>query len=146
MIPSFDEHGNLPPGIHFATWNEIVGRYGTNEHRQGLLSGLRGALESLRAAGCRIVYLDGSFVTAKEYPGDFDACWEIEGVDPGLLDPELLDFSERRAAQKRRYGGELFVADSPADPGGTAFREFFQQQRGASTLKGIIAIDPGGLG
>jgi hypothetical protein len=145
VIPSFDGHGNLPPGVHFASWDEIVSRYGTNEYRTELLRGFRAALDSLRAAGCRRVYLDGSFVTDKKQPGDFDACWEIDGVDPDLLDPELLDFSHRRAAQKRRYGGELFVADSPAEPDGAVFRDFFQRQRGTDALKGIIAIDLGGF-
>jgi len=30
MIPGFDEHENLPPGIHHATWTEIVTRYATS--------------------------------------------------------------------------------------------------------------------
>ena len=95
MIPSFDERGNLPPGIHPATWDEIVERYATNERREQLLDGLRTAIESLHAAGCSRVYLDGSFITDKELPGDFDAYWEGGSVDPGLLDPVLLDFSDR---------------------------------------------------
>jgi hypothetical protein len=40
--------------------------------RRTLLAGLREALGALREAGCRTVYLDGSFVTAKEAPEDFD--------------------------------------------------------------------------
>ena len=86
-----DERGNLPPGIHRATWDEIVERYATNERREQLVNGLRAAIESLRTAGCSRVYLDGSFVTDKELPGDFDACWEADGVDADLLDPVLLD-------------------------------------------------------
>ena len=101
MIPSFDEGGNLPPGIHPATWDEIVERYATNERRGQLVDGLRAAIESLRAAGCSRVYLDGSFVTDKGLPGDFDACWEARGVDLDLLDPVLLDFSDRRGRRRR---------------------------------------------
>jgi len=77
---------------------------------------LKRALDSLRAAGCQRAYIDGSFVTDKDDPEDFDACWEVAGVDPARLDPELLDFSKRRAAQKAKYRGELFPADSGADP------------------------------
>ena len=40
------------------------------------MAGLRAALESLKSAGCRTVYLNGSFVTSKEAPNDFDACWD----------------------------------------------------------------------
>ncbi|MHB1570357.1 MAG: DUF6932 family protein [Solirubrobacteraceae bacterium] len=141
MIPSFDEHGNLPPGIHPATWDEIVERYASNQRRGQLLDGLRAALESLRAAGCPRVYLNGSFVTDKELPGDFDACWEAGGVDPARLDPVLLDFSDRRAAQKARYGGELFPADVAAEPGGMRFVDYFQRDRITGEAKGIVAID-----
>jgi hypothetical protein len=123
-----------------------VNRYSTSEHRTELLDGLRAALDSLRAAGCRRAYLDGSFVTDKERPGDFDACWEAEGVDPDLLDPVLLDFSDRRAAQKRRYGGELFPAEAAAEPHGTIFLDYFQRDRDTGDPKGIVALDLEGLG
>ena len=60
---------------------------------------------SLKDAGCKTVYVDGSFVTGKERPGDFDACWEEEGVDPTILDPVLLTFDAGRATQKAKYMG-----------------------------------------
>lgn len=145
MIPSFDRQGNLPPGIHLATWDEIVERFGTSEHRIGLLNGLREALDSLASAGCRRAYVDGSFVTTRETPGDFDACWEATGVDPDRLDPELLEFSDARAAQKRRYGGELFPANAIASPPNTRYLEFFQTDRQNGEAKGIVAIDLGGM-
>lgn len=145
MIPAFDAGGNLPPGIHPASWDEIVTRFTTNSRRRELLDGLLDALRSLRQAGCRTAYLDGSFVTAKDLPGDFDACWEIAGVDPGRLDRELLDFSNRRAAQKARYGGELFPAETAAEPAGTTFLDYFRRDRDTGEPKGIIAIDLGVL-
>ena len=77
----------------------------------------------------------------RKLPGDFDACWEAGSVDPGLLDPVLLDFSDRRAAQKAKFGGELFPAQLAAEPGGTTFLEFFQLDRLTQQSKGIIAID-----
>ena len=88
MIPPFDRATrNLPPGVHEAAWNELVARYGYTPHRLALLAGLKAALDALRTAGCRRVYIDGSFVTAKEAPADFDACWEVDGVDLARLDP-----------------------------------------------------------
>jgi hypothetical protein len=145
VIPAFDAGGNLPPGIHPASWDEIVTRYATNARRRELLDGLLDALRSLKHAGGRAVYLDGSFVTAKELPADFDACWEIAGVDASRLDRELLDFSDRRAAQKARYGGELFPAETAAEPAGTTFLDYFQRDRDTGQAKGIIAIDLGAL-
>jgi hypothetical protein len=125
VIPSFESEGNLPPGIHHATWSELASRFGGTVHRRNLLEGLKRALESLRQAGCNRVYVDGSFVTAKVEPDDFDGCWEVHGVDPDKLDPVLLTFTNKRAAQKAKYRGELFLADSQADPAGTRFIDFF---------------------
>jgi hypothetical protein len=87
------------------------------------------------------VYLDGSFVTDKELPGDFDACWEAGSVDPCLLDRVLLDIRDRRAAHRAKFRGELFPAQLAAEPGWTAFLEFFQFDRLRQQRKGIIAID-----
>ena len=140
-IPPFREGGNLPPGIHDATWDEIVARFGTTALRRELLPGLREALESLRVAGCRRVYLDGSFVTATEIPGDFDACWEMAGVDADLLDPVLLEFANARAAQKERFRGELFPAEAIAAPDGTRFLDYFQRDKLTGEPKGIVALD-----
>ena len=145
MIPPFDGQGRLSPGIHWATWEEATERYGTSPYRRVLLSGLKRALDALKAAHCRTVYLDGSFVTAKDIPGDFDACWSTDGVDPELLDPVLLDFNNFRAAQKAKYHGELFPADFQADTGGRTFIEFFQADKDTGEPKGIIALDLGRL-
>jgi hypothetical protein len=142
-IPELElDTGNLPAGIHSATWEEILAAFGSTPRRLELLSGLRRALESLRAAGCAQAYLDGSFVTAKEEPADFDGCWDPVGVDPALLDPALLDFTPGRAAQKAKFGGELFIASSAADPAGNRFLDFFQRDKNGNA-KGIIAIDLG---
>jgi len=146
MLPPFEPAtGYLPPGVHEATWEEFVTRYGITSHRLELLAGLRAALNSLRAAGCRRAYVDGSFVSAKHTPGDFDACWEVAGVNLDLLDPVLLDFSGRRIAQKAKYGGELFIADAIAEPRtGRRYLHFFQHD-GAGRPKGIVAFSLGAL-
>jgi len=141
MIVPFDTQGNLPPGVHTATWPAFVRRFGTTPHRRRLLAGLHAALAALRAAGCRTAYIDGSFVTAKDIPNDFDACWDIEGVDPALLDPILLTFAHGRAAQKAKYLGELFPAQISEGGSGSTFLEFFQIDKESGNPKGIIAIE-----
>lgn len=130
MIPPFQINGNLPPGIHIATWPEIQARFGWNGRRQTLLAGLGRAIHDLRHAGCSTFYLNGSFVTSKPEPGDFDACWTLDGVDLDMIEPTLLEFDAGRAAQKARYGGELFPADWDATGNSTSFLEFFQAIRG----------------
>jgi len=101
VLPPLDpETGRLPEGEHETDWTEVVERFGWNHRRRRLLDGFADARDLLAAAGCRRVWLNGSFVTAKEEPGDFDGCRDSDGVDLDALDPVLLDLSNRRAAQK----------------------------------------------
>ncbi len=139
MIPPFEQNGNLPPGIHEATWEEVVARFGTNDHRRNLLDGLRLAIKALQQVGCTTVYLNGSFVTTKELPNDYDGTWEMRGVDMARLDPVFSDISKKRAAQKKKYGGELFpcrIRSNKPD-----FLDFFQRDKVTEQPKGIVAID-----
>ena len=145
MIPQFDEDGLLPPGVHSASWDELTDRFGNNPWRLRLIAGLRAALDDLKGAGCRTVYINGSFVTSKGVPNDYDACWEEDGVDPAALEPVLLTFDAGRATQKAKYLGELFPASVIADTQGLSFLEFFQADKETGKPKGIIAIDLGGL-
>jgi len=126
MIPEWSTNGDLPPGVHFVTWRELEQRLTFHPRRHRILAGFRQACEELRKAGCRLVYLDGSFVTRKERPGDFDACWDVRNVDDAKLDSVFWDFSRGRAAQKQRFLGELFPAQLPEGATGRAFVDFFR--------------------
>lgn len=143
MIPEFNETGLLPDGVHWAPLEEIEDRFVWNSHRERLFSGFDRAAEVFRAAGCRLLYLDGSFVTSKEYPGDYDACWDDTGVTLALLDPVLLDFSPGRVAQKAKYFGEFFPANSRAEARSPfrKFLDFFQIDKLTGDRKGIIGIN-----
>ncbi|MEO0925186.1 MAG: hypothetical protein AAFY63_04860 [Cyanobacteria bacterium J06643_13] len=141
-VPNFDANGNLPAGIHTCTWEEVKEKLAFNARRQELLAGLKRACDVLKQAGCDTIYIDGSYATNKEFPGDFDVCWKDDNVDLKLLlelDPVLLDFSQKRAAQKAKYGGELFLASTIADAKGQTFLEFFQRDRDGNP-KGIVEI------
>ena len=109
------------------------------------MSGLKRACTSLKQVGCLRIYIGGSFATNKEFPGDFDVCWADETVDLEKLaeiDPVLLDFKNQRAAQKAKYGGELFLASDIADLDSFEdYLSFFQKDKVSGNTKGIIAID-----
>jgi hypothetical protein len=129
VIPPFDRTtGNLPPGIHGAMWPEVVERFGTISHRRQLLVGLELALRESQSFGCQRFYLHGSFITNKEQPGDWDGCWEAQGVDIIRLvteAPILWDDRRGRPDQKARYGGALFpVRASDAESDRTILRDF----------------------
>jgi hypothetical protein len=144
MIPPCDAlTGFLPPGVHPAPWMEVAPRFSQNSHRDRLATGLYAALKNLAGAGCRTVLLDGSFVTERPLPQDYDGAWEPHGVDPYRLDPVLLDFSNGRAAMKAKYGGELFPASAAAKPG-VLYRAFFLKDRNGVS-KGIVELDLGSL-
>ena len=145
MLPDFDLlTGYLPLGVHAATWSEVLRRFGTNVHRSRLLEGLERALRNLAAAGCRSALIDGSFVSAKPLPNDYDVAWDPTSVDPDRLDPALLDMTNSRGAMKAKYGGEFFPASAQAAPG-ICFRDFFQTDRDG-IAKGVVEVDPGAMG
>lgn len=109
-----------------------------------LMRGLRKALNVLKSASCKVVYVDGSFVSSKEMPRDYDACWELEGVDLLAIDPVLLEF-DNTIIQKAKYRGELFPTDSRETDAVWSFLLFFQKDKYTLAPKGIVAIDLRGL-
>lgn len=134
-----DSTGYLRPGTHAVSWQEVVELCGFNEYRMELLVGLRSALLNLKAAGCRKLFLDGSFVSMKVEPKDYDGAWEKHGVNLNLVDPILLTFYNDRIDMKEKYKGELFLADDYAE-GETYFRDFFRTDR-IGIAKGVLHID-----
>lgn len=144
MVPEFIDIGSLwqvlPPGVHNATLEEVETRFATTDHRKHLFSGLKNAVNALCKAGCRKIYLDGSFITEKPIPGDFDVCWDDIGIDPVKLDPVFLDFKDKRKNQKERFFGEFFPANLPADCR-HLFIDYFQIDKYTKKAKGIICIN-----
>ena len=86
------------------------------------------------------MHLDGSFVTEKIHPNDFDGCWDAANVDVALLDPVLLFFDNGRAAQKQKYRGEMFIANG-WNSGICTFLDFFQRDKHTGLPKGIVGVD-----
>lgn len=143
MLPPWID-GLLPPGVHRAEWHEVVNCLGFTPHRQRLLRGLLAALAALKSAGCERAWIDGSFVTEKEHPGDFDVCWDPFAVDPEVLDPVLLDVKPPRFAQHVKYGGDI-IPNFEEGTTGSLFVDFFQVHKETGEPKGIIEVDLVGL-
>lgn len=142
MIAQFNGDGDLPRGIHQTTWEEFVERFGTNHYRMRMIRGLKSAIDNLKSAGCKKIYVDGSFVTSKRRPHDFDACWDPTDVEYARLDPVLTDLTNGRKSQKTKYYGELFPTTNNSGRGDTIL-EFFQQNRESGSPKGIVCIELG---
>ena len=131
----------LPTGVHVATFDEVANRYGGTSKRQRLIHGFRNGANNLFSCGCPRIYLDGSFVTDKINPNDFDCCWDEQGVNVSFLDPTLVDFSNERQAQKNKYYGEFFPSCLFAIDKGYSFLELFQKDKDTGEAKGIIQLN-----
>lgn len=143
MIPPFNRAGLLPVGEHGCEWPEFLVRFGgspDNGRRRRLIVGLAQVLWILAQAGCRVVIVDGSFVSRERWPLDFDLCYEAQAVRLESLSPVLLDFSAGRSAQKQRFGGEVLPADFAFEANGRTIREAFGFTREGAP-KGVIRLE-----
>lgn len=141
MIPQHENNGLLPPGLHWAVSpDELAQRFASGTRRRRLFDGFLEGAYLLRFAGCRFLYLDGSFVSTKERPNDFDACWDPLGVECEKLDPIFMDFRNGCLSQKQRFGGEFFPSSSKAESPFRTFFEFFQTDKDTGNAKGLVAI------
>lgn len=105
--------------------------FSTNLHRSRLIEGLRSACVELRRHGCSAIYIGGSFTSDKEYPGDYDACFNPIGVD-AELDPVLFNpvlSTERR----EKYMGDWLIGRPEDGSAGEWYRFLsFDDRTGAS--------------
>ena len=143
-IPGFNANGNLPPGLHRVTLEEIRIHFTWNAKRKRLLGGLIRALKNLAQAGVKKVWIDGSFVTDKNEPVDIDGCWEYHpSVDVDRLDKVFLDLNPPRTSMKKKYGVDFLISTrSLLDGQGKTVLEFFQQDRDGNQ-KGILLVEIG---
>ncbi len=73
-LPSFNENGDLPPGIHMASFAEIANRFGIgSDARTRALIKLKHLLELAERTGKLLRFLIfGSFVSVTPSPRDVD--------------------------------------------------------------------------
>lgn len=118
-IPAFRPDGWLPEGHHPAAWDEVVATFGgSGEGRRAALTrallDLRDALAALGVTGSLL--LDGSYISDKPEPGDFDVLLigppDIQSRKD--TEPALSDLLDAERAERER-GCSLYFApeDSP---------------------------------
>ncbi len=143
---TFNNRGILFPGIHIISWENFIEEYSFSSRRIYLFTGMKKALLHFKQAGCSRVYIDGSFVSKKTEPGDYDACWDSTGVDFTLLDPIFhRDLRFGTLPQKIKYLGEFFPAGCVESASGITFLDFFQTDKSTGNRKGIIQIGLDGV-
>lgn len=143
-IPALGQNGELPPGEHSASLDEVEQSFGlSTPWRVGLMRGLRAAAANLASAGVRQIWINGSFVTEKLEPNDIDGCWEYTPeVNLAQLDPVFLSTS--RLPMKAKFGVEFFPACVIEAASGLPFPRFFQINRDGEP-KGIVVVQIGGV-
>jgi hypothetical protein len=133
LIPEFDDHGYLPPGVHIATLDEVDHRFGQqSELRRVQMQSLRWLVESAGRAGVRRIVINGSFVTDLLEPNDVD-CVLMVGSDYPLDEAAEKEFEE---------GIPFLELQFVDDRGFTYFVERFYATDRDGINKGMIEIRP----
>jgi len=136
--PSYDDDGYIAP-VQTCSEAEFVQWFGTNAHRQTLLRRVQNWIRLARGVGAKRLLLDGSFITAKDEPGDVDGAILL----PGNFREQLLAGNaqaiELLVAIFTREPKELLFADVEEDWWGWV--EFFGRTREPSgRRKGLIEV------
>lgn len=133
--------GKLPPGEHPVAWLDLVAAFGQGSVKRKLATeGLRRFALMLHAAGGKWLFVDGSFVTGRERPSDWDGCFLSAGLDWQAVDPRLKDIQSNRDSLKADFKCDVFAAETINGETGKPFRDFFQHER-TGKPKGILVLD-----
>ena len=139
MIVLDPRTGYLPEGVHRMPLAECARLFAWNARRRFLFNGLDRAITNLARAGCRVLLIDGSFVTAEELPNDWDAAFDPTGVIANHLDPILIKHDDGRRSMRAKYLGNMFPWTHTAASGDPLYKQLFQHDRDGNP-KGIVEI------
>jgi hypothetical protein len=141
MVPNFNSDGLLPEGIYDCTLEEFEKRFTNYFDRRKLYEkGIIPLMADLRAIACKSLYLDGSYVTNKIIPNDFDACWDNRGLNLAEV-KQKFPFLWNPIFSKKKYGGDVFPAFIKETRSGILFIDFFQTHKMTGLKKGIIKLN-----
>jgi len=142
----FEKNGYLAKGIYELTWEEFISEFSFSPRRKYLISGLEKVVKILKEANCECIFINGSFISDKLEPNDWDACFkDTYRMNDYLYNkyPELFD----QYKCKEKYFGDLFQANAITDISTEIrFLDFFQRikpsRRTKKTIefKGIVSI------
>lgn len=146
------EDGVLPEGVHVCSMDEVeraFGRFQRTDRRQQLTATLRRYVEAAQKADTsKAVVIDGSYVTAKDEPGDIDVMLVLK-TETNLtedLSPSEYNVQSKRMV-RRLYGFDLFAAvDGSAQYADTV--DFLSDMKATEpnpytsrTRKGIVRVE-----
>jgi len=140
MLPDFDENGNLPVGIYTCSIEDVINRYRIPDSkvRTALSDSLRAFYNFISGFALRI-YVDGSFITSKQSPGDVDIAVVLpQGFSPSTSEGHRLNLMQR---DRKRSGLHIFPYPSVSgfDRLQNLVREWQIDRNG--NPKGIILVE-----
>lgn len=91
MALNFNSRGFLHQTIGL-TYEEFKKHFGTNPKRMQQINNALVFFMIFNSCNCKTVYIDGSFVSKKEYPEDIDLCFDITDLDEEKLKREFPSF------------------------------------------------------
>jgi hypothetical protein len=143
MLPALNEHGDLPPGVHAASWAEIERRFGSGSGaRVRAMATLKHLHElAARTGALRAFYVFGSFVSAVANPRDIDV---VLVMAPGFRFEDCPRESQTlfsHADAEARYGASIFWLREGM-LGKQAMREFLRawQTKRNGSVRGILEV------
>src|SRR5258705_81832 len=144
-IPTLNQDGLLPPGVHDCTLNEIRSQFGSfrkSDRRPRLFALLESFVAEAIAVGLvRALIVDGSFVTEKHDPNDIDLIVVVAPEHDFTSDitPRAYSVMSKKSV-RRRFGFDLLVARENSVEHND-WVEFFQQVRlEPGRRKGILRL------
>jgi len=112
MLPTYYDGMHLPEGDHLATWDDVIERFSGTDRRRAFCGRLRAILLRAKRCGFLRVYVFGSFVSAKDEPGDVDLLWVYEeGLNIDSLDRDCRDLLNYET-MKQREGWDMFCCSN----------------------------------
>jgi hypothetical protein len=144
-IPAFNEDGLLLAGLHDCTLAEVGERFGQfqrTDQRCRLFVRLEALLCEAKVAGFfKAVIVDGSFVTAEDYPNDVDLVFVL--LPAHDFTAELAPFECNLVSKRqlrRKYGFDALVANEGSKEL-VKYIEFFSQVRDRPGIaKGLLRV------
>jgi hypothetical protein len=141
-LPALTDDGDLPVGVHRATVQEVVERFGTGSpQRQLVARRLERIYQVAHATGhvARCV-LFGSFITAQPEPNDVDVFLLMEdSFDASAWSGEARLLFDHAAAQAHFGASVFWLRRLAAWEGEQAAVEYWQVKRG-DARRGIVEV------
>ena len=146
-IPPLNVGGLLPAGIHDCTVEEVrerFCRFQRSDRRFRLFEKLEVYLREVRLTSLVAwLVIDGSFVTAKEEPGDIDLIIVLKSDHDYTAQLRPFEYSviSKKRVQKRHAFDILVAAEGT--PELDRYLDFFQDVKGQPGVrKGILKVQP----